>query len=258
MQLTTLTKERIEELNSYGIRLARKWKNYFSLDGLLPNINPTEEQKHVVQSSEKQLLIRGSAGSGKSLMLAYRLIKTMEQAETPQRILYVTFNETLIQDTYKRLTQSDTFNQLCEEHDVQIQTYHSVARYILKHHCGYEHIDRFKAIKGTIEEHESVIAARIEVVLTKFKRSEEYSNYEKLYSTHTPRFLMEEFFWMKGNGIIEKELYLEKERTGRGRSPSVTKKQRETIFRLYELYNEFMKTNFVTPQYDMEDYALLL
>src|SRR5699024_9828541 len=105
MPLTAKVINRNEELEQFGRRLSRRWKNYFSLDGLLPGIVTTNEQKQVVQSSEKQLMIRGSAGSGKSLMLVYRLIKMMEQAESPQKILYVTFNQTLIQDTRKRLSQ---------------------------------------------------------------------------------------------------------------------------------------------------------
>lgn len=258
MPLTILTKERLEELNVYGVRMARKWKNYFSLEGLLPGIVPTNEQKQMVQSSEKQLIIRGSAGSGKSLMLAYRLIKTMEQSEKPQRILYVTFNETLIQDTCKRLNQSEKFKQLRDKHEIVIQTYHDVAKDILKKHCGYHDIQPFKATKRKIEEHESFIVTKVDNVLGRFKNSDEYEQYERLYSTHTPRFLMEEFFWMKGNGLITKDAYLKKERTGRGRSPSVTRKQRETIFRLFELYNEFLRENFKVRQYDMEDYALLL
>lgn len=242
----------------FGKRYARIWKNYFSLEGLIPGIEPTHEQKQVVQSSEKQLIIRGSAGSGKSLMLAYRLIKIMEQAVSPQRILYVTFNETLIQDTVKRLKQSEKYIELSQKHEVVIKTYHDVVRDILTKECGYQHINRLKMKKPSISRHESRIEARIRVILTNFEESGEYKNHESLYKTHNAKFLREEFFWMKANGLITKDKYFEKERTGRGRSPSVTKKQRRTIFYLFEKYNEFMKTNYPVPRYDMEDYALLL
>lgn len=258
MPLTMLKNDRTEELVSYGVQLARKWKNYFSLEGLLPGINPTEEQKQVVQSNEKQLLIRGSAGSGKSLMLAYRLIKTMEQAESPQRILYVTFNETLIQDTYKRLNLSETYKKLKEEHEVVISTYHDLVRYILTEECGYQKTPRIRMNQTGIKEHESFIESKIMIVLNEFHESGEHENFEKLYSTHTPRFLMEEFFWMKANALITKDRYMSKERTGRGRSPSVTRKQRATIFHLFEKYNEFMETRLRVPWLDMEDYALHL
>lgn len=258
MPLTTLTSERTDALSSYGTQLARRWKNYFSLDGLIPDIEPTDEQKHVVQSSEKQLVIRGSAGSGKSLMLAYRMIKTMEQATSPQRILYVTFNETLIQDTYKRLRMSETYEKLKTEHDVVIKTYHDLVRIILMKYCGYQDIPSMRVNQEAIRSHESLIEARVRVLMDAFRESDEYSEFEKLFKTHTARFLMEEFFWMKANGLITKEQYFNKERTGRGRSPAVTKKQRPTIFHLFERYNEFMQTNFQVPQLDMEDYALHL
>ena len=87
MPLTSLASDKSVALTDFGKQIAKKWKNYFSLEGLIPGIEPTNEQKHVVQSSEKQLIIRGSAGSGKSLMLVYRLIKMMEQSVTPKRIL---------------------------------------------------------------------------------------------------------------------------------------------------------------------------
>jgi DNA helicase II / ATP-dependent DNA helicase PcrA len=256
--LTTLVSDHKKELESFSIQLARKWKNYFNIDGLIPGIQPTEEQKHVVQSGESQLIIRGSAGSGKSLMLAYRLIKTMEQSEQPQRILYVTFNQVLTDDTRKRLNLSETYRSLKEKHHVNITTYHDLVRNILMNECGYQHINRIIMTKNEFEKHESLIAARIKVIMDTVKESDEYRHLEKLYQTHTPKFLQEEFFWMKANGFTTKEKYLTCERTGRGNSPSVRMKQRPTIFFLYEKYNEFMRTNFEVPQLDMEDYALHL
>ncbi|WP_165767871.1 UvrD-helicase domain-containing protein [Virgibacillus indicus] len=256
--MTTSLTSRKEKLEYFGQRYARKWKNYFSLDGLIPGIQPTNEQKQVVQSSEKQLVIRGSAGSGKSLMLAYRLIKMMEQAETPQKILYVTFNQTLIQDTRKRLELSDKYNQLSGKHQVKLTTYHDLVRNILMHECGFPEINRLRMNQSAIRDHEALIEARIKVVQTRFEESGDIQNYEPLFKTHTARFLMEEFFWMKANGLTSKEEYFKKERTGRGHSPNVTRKQRPTIFYLFEEYNNFMKTNFKVPLLDMEDYALYL
>ncbi|WP_163971083.1 UvrD-helicase domain-containing protein [Oceanobacillus halotolerans] len=256
--MTTSVRNKAEELETFSRRFAKKWKNYFSIDGLIPGIEPTNQQKQVVQSNEKQLIIRGSAGSGKSLMLAYRLIKVMEQSNKPQRILYVTFNETLIQDTVKRLCQSETYNKLKEKHHVDIRTYHDLVRSILMKECGYPEMKRIRMTKERVAAHESLIDARLEAVLAGFEQSEEYEQMEKLFKTHTAQFLREEFFWMKANGLITKEKYFEKERTGRGNSPSVNRKQRPTIFYLFELYNAFMLTNFQVPQYDMEDYALLL
>src|SRR5699024_7210046 len=258
MPLTAKVINRNEELEQFGRRLSRRWKNYFSLDGLLPGIVPTNEQKQVVQSSEKQLMIRGSAGRGKSLMLVYRLIKMMEQAESPRKILYVTFNQTLIQDTRKRLSQSDRFRELSEKHHVKVITYHDLVRNILVKECGYPHINRLYMKKSSISAHESLIEARIMIVLEEFRNSPDYEKYEKLYKTHSPKFLREEFFWMKANGIYTWDKYSVKERKCRGHSPNVARKQRSTIFHLFKRYQKLMDTNFKTPQLDMEDYALHL
>lgn len=223
MQLITSVTSRTEQLEHFSKRFARKWKNYFSIDGLIPGIEPTTEQKHVVQSSEKQLIIRGSAGSGKSLMLAYRLIKIMEQADTSQKILYVTFNQTLIQDTIKRLRLSETYNKLADNHQVRLYTYHDLVREILVKECGYNSINKLKLNRAAIAEHEAFIEAKIKVILTRFNESGEFKEHEKLFKTHSAKFLMEEFFWMKANGLITKEKYFERERTGRGHSPNVAK-----------------------------------
>ncbi|WP_174612913.1 UvrD-helicase domain-containing protein [Virgibacillus ihumii] len=254
----TTTIIRNEEIEQFSRRLSKRWKNYFSIDGLLPGIHPTNEQKQVVQSSEKQLMIRGSAGSGKSLMLVYRLIKMMEQAESPQKILYVTFNQTLIQDTLKRLKQSDKYIELSKTHKVSVVTYHDLVRKILMYECGYPSINRLYMKQSSISNHESLIEARIRIILEEFKQSPEFIRYERLYKTHTPKFLREEFFWMKANGIYTWDMYSTRERKGRGHSPNVARKQRSTIFHLFKLYQDFMKNHFKTPQLDMEDYALHL
>jgi len=238
--------------------MARKWKNYFPLEGLIPNIEPTTEQVNVVQSSERQLLIRGSAGSGKSLMLVYRLIRLMQQHERTQKILYVTFNQVLRDDTIKRLKQSSAFKQLVKKHEIHIETYHDLVRKILQQYCGYHGINRIPMTKQRIENHESDVVARITALYDRIKHTAEFKQLEPLFKTHTPRFLFEEFFWMKGNGIITKETYLSSERTGRGQNPHVLMRQRPTIFYLFEKYNEFMRTNWKHPQLDMEDYALEL
>ncbi len=256
--MKALLEDRKVLLEDFGKVFARKWKNYFNVDGLLPGIEPTKEQEHVVQSSEKQLLIRGSAGSGKSLMLAYRLIKIMEQAENPRRILYVTFNQVLIDDTRKRLNQSEAYKKLSKDHEIHITTYHDLVRIILMKYCGFPDINRIPITQSAIQIHEDNMAGRIEAVLHHFEQSKEYHLFEKLFKTHTSKFLQEEFFWMKANGLNTEDRYLIKERTGRGNSPSVLIKQRPTIFHLYTKYNELMKSNYSVPQLDMEDYALYL
>ena len=256
--MTILIDDNEETLKQYSIRMARKWKNFFPLDGLIPDIEPTTEQINVVQSSEKQLLIRGSAGSGKSLMLVYRLIRLMQQHERKQKILYVTFNQVLRDDTIKRLRQSSAYLELHEKHEVHVETYHDLVRKILQEYCGYQEIKRIPMTKQQIEKHEAGVVARITALYDQVKDTNEFKQFEPLFKTHTPRFLSEEFFWMKGNGLITKEAYLTNERTGRGQNPNVLMRQRPTIFYLFEKYNTFMRTNWPTQQLDMEDYALEL
>ncbi|NNU94772.1 ATP-dependent helicase [Geobacillus sp. NFOSA3] len=256
MQMTAdLHKKRLD----FAKKSARAWQNYFDAHGLLPNITLSPEQISVVQQEEDQMLINGSAGTGKSLTLIYKLLKVMEQENEPKRILYCSFNTTLIEDARKRIEQSHKFHEIKDKHTLHMKTFHNMATGILRE-IGFKNTEFLRVNLENLRRYEDTITRRTIALVDSFMESEEYKRLppeQKLYKTHTGTFLMDEILWMKANGFITEESYYNCERVGRGNIPRLTKEQRRTIFYLYKKYQELLKKQF-HDHLDLEDYALLL
>lgn len=260
MTVQTLT-EKSEKRKKFALRSAKAWQNYFDMTGLLPDISLSPEQIAVVQQEEDQLLINGSAGSGKSLTLLYKLLKVMEQELSGKRILYCSFNYTLIQDALKRYRQSTKYEELKGKHTLHMNTFHYMAAQILQE-IGFEQAEVIQTNLKEIHRHEDNMTRRTMVLIENFMDSEEHKNLpveQRLYQTHKGTFLMDEILWMKANGYITKEKYCSKdtERSGRGNNPRLTLDQRGTIFHLYKEYHKMRERQF-HGVLDLEDYALLL
>ncbi|MDG4658200.1 UvrD-helicase domain-containing protein [Ectobacillus antri] len=248
-----------EKRLSFAKKSARAWQNYFDARNLLPGINLSPEQIAVVMQEEDQMLINGSAGSGKSLTLLYKLLKVMEQENEPRRILYCSFNTTLIEDAKKRRDQSERYQELKGKHTLHMNTFHNIAADILKE-IGFQNAEYMRVSLANLKSKEEQITRRTMALVRSFMSSpahEALPTEQKLYKTHADSFLKDEILWMKANGIITEEAYLECERSGRGSNPRLTKEQRKTIFALYQEYQAFLKRDFHN-HLDLEDYALLL
>ncbi|GGJ79403.1 superfamily I DNA/RNA helicase [Anoxybacillus voinovskiensis] len=243
----------------FAKKSARAWQNYFDAHGLLPNITLSAEQISVVQQEEEQMLINGSAGSGKSLTLLYKLLKVMEQENDPRRILYCSFNTTLIEDARKRVAQSQRFHEMKDKHTLHMTTFHNMAAELLRE-IGFKNAEFLRVNLQNIRRYEDAIIRRTIALVDSFMDSDEYQQLppeQKLYKTHVGTFLMDEILWMKANGFITEQSYYDCERSGRGNNPRLTKEQRRTIFHLYKQYQELLKKQFHN-YLDLEDYALLL
>lgn len=254
MQVTT---DLQEKMMKFAKRSARAWQNYFDAQGLLPNITLSPEQISVVQQEEEHMLINGSAGSGKSLTLLYKLLKILDQENEPRRILYCSFNTTLIEDAKKRIEQSEKFHQLKGKHSLYMTTFHNAATRVLRD-IGLENSKFIRVDLNNLRRYEDQIIRRTIALVVNFMESKEYNELpveRKLYKTHAGTFLMEEILWMKANGFITEDQYLECERSGRGSNPRLTKEQRKTIFHLYKEYHKMLKDKF-HDHLDLEDYAL--
>lgn len=259
MSLMQMTFSLQDKRKLFAINSAKAWQNYFDAHGLLPNITLSPEQISVVQQEEDHMLINGSAGSGKSLTLIYKLLKVMDQENTPKRILYCSFNATLIEDARKRIRQSEKYHEIKNKHSLHMSTFHNVAAEILKE-IGVSNAEFLRVNLSNIQRNEETIIRRTIALVVTYMESAEYKNLpsdQKLYQTHAGSFLMEEFLWMKANGFITEEQYFNCERSGRGNTPRLTKEQRRTVFTLYKKYHEMLKQKF-HDHLDLEDYALLL
>ncbi|MZP30184.1 UvrD-helicase domain-containing protein [Heliobacterium undosum] len=240
-------------------RSAMAWQNYFDVRSLLPGIQPSAEQTALVQVNEPQLLIQGAAGSGKSITLIFKLLRVMEQEKNRQRILYLSFNKTLIEDARKRAHMALLFHEVVQKHDLRMETFHDMAHWLLRQ-MGFHKVPRFDATTRGLKLHENNLLRRVTALTDTYKESREYQQLgsdERLFSTHSGSFILEELLWIKANGYTQRDAYLNVDRTGRGNNPRLTRAQRQTIFTLFERYQAKMKNDYHGDM-DMEDYALAL
>ncbi|MEH6886662.1 UvrD-helicase domain-containing protein [Priestia megaterium] len=223
----------------------------------LKNIELSAEQKEVARNNSTDLVIKGVAGSGKSITLLSRMMQKMSE-EFNKRFLFVSFNYELVRDAEKRFKESEFYHELEKQgHSVHFFTFHELAHYLLSS-IGIK-VPRFKTSHKKLSTEEDNILAKMHLVLDKLE-SDDFKNYPPIHTikkTKNINFLLDEFFWMKGNGFITKEDYLECQRTGRGKLPNISKKQRETIYRLFEEYLK-IQHQFFSHRIDREDYALLV
>ncbi|WP_028778896.1 UvrD-helicase domain-containing protein [Shimazuella kribbensis] len=250
-----------ESRSSFFYRTAKLWQNYFDATGVLPGISPSEDQKAIIQQEEDQLLINGSAGSGKSITLMYKMLKVMKKEQESKRILYVTFGKTLVQDSFKRLQTSKTYQHLEEKklHQVYLHTFHAMV-YELLSAIGEPHLKKLHTSLKEMSRTQGNMIRRLQAIRDRWFESEEQDKLpleQKLTLRHTANFLMDEISWMKANGFINREKYLAVERTGRSQNPRLTRQQRKSVYRIYEIYQEKMREDYQHDM-DLEDYALLL
>lgn len=236
-------------------RIWRNYKDYTYLDG----IKLSQAQIDIIEKEEDQLLIEGYAGTGKSLTLIYKFINILVREEG-KRILYVTFNDTLIEDTKKRLSYCNEYNENKDKHHIEICTFHEIASNILK---KKKIIDKGigKLTTKNLEDYKGTVLRRIAGILARYIEGGNYYSKlpkeERLYKTHDENFIREEIAWIKAMGFIEKEKYFEKDRIGRSKSIRLTRAQRKTIFKIFEEYCDEQEKKFYRSL-DLEDYALKL
>lgn len=248
-----------QQLKAFISEVAKKWQDYIPYD-FIQGIELSPEQIRVVDLMDTQLMINGSAGSGKSITLLYKMIRTMVQEVEPQRILYLSYNQSLVEDTRKRAKCSKQFLAHRERHKVDINTFHGMASNLLSlMRIRNQYINmRYERIEEANDDAIRRITSAMHPYID--KTSSEYALLEpreRLYKTHTAKFIRDEVFWLKANGFITEGDYLEATRAGRGTIPRLEKMQRSTIFKIYQQYQEDLKYKY-GGQMDLEDYALEL
>lgn len=191
--------------------------------GWLEEIQPVETEKEESLPAEQNLvsnanirLVRGVAGSGKSLVLVQRA-KYLSALHPKWRILVLSFNQLLSQDLRSRMKgfaniKTSTFHSLCLE---------------AMREGGFN-------MPQTIQD------------------SPEGSlrNMQNGGNLNTPiaqelsiEFLSEEINWIKETGISTREEYLNAQRKGRGDQRRLNPRMRNDIYDLLEAYNEHLHTH---------------
>lgn len=250
----TVSNESIE----FFTKLSKIWQNFKDYT-YLEGIDLSQEQINIIEQDEDQLLIEGYAGTGKSLTLLYKFINVLVREEN-KRVLYVTYNNTLIEDTKKRLNTCSEYLENKDRHVVHIKTFHEMAASTLKEikvidkGIGKLSIDKINKINGDALRRIASIHARY--TEPKFDEYQSLNKEERLYSTHNMKFVTEEISWLKAMGFITLDKYILTERTGRSKRIRLTRNQRKTIFKIYEDYQKELNSNKYGLCLDLEDYAL--
>lgn len=194
------------------------------------NVKLSEEQQQIVDYDGNELLIRGIAGSGKSLILLKKAKITAEN-NPDKSIVIFTFNKSLAIATEKLIQKLNITN-------IEVSTFHKWAR---------EKYIELKSKPTFIKNKNKYIQESIEILKdTEFNDHRFYKESEQ-YRT----FIGEEIAWIKGKGLTDLESYKDASRQGRGSEVRVTKQDREVIYKIYEEYN-LRKGNLV----DFDDLGL--
>lgn len=234
-------------------------KNLFEVDKLLENITLTKKQVDIVINNSKYISVTGEAGSGKSLALLSRMIiKILE--EKSGRFLYVTYNTDLIFDVFKRFNNSPYSSEISSlklTDNIHFKTFHKISELILNE-SGIK-VPQFKTTFSDLKRSEGMMTRQIQRLFARLE-TEEFEvlpSIKRIKDSNNSGFLRQEFLWMKANNFITEDSYLKCERKGRGNLPGISRDQRKTIFKLFQIYCEEQVTIFHN-RYDPEDFALKL
>lgn len=248
------------ESREFFAKLSKIWSNFKDYT-YLEGIKLSPEQLSIIEHEEDQLLIEGYAGTGKSLTLLYKFINVMIR-ERGKKVLFVTFNKTLIDDTKKRLKGSKEYMENKDNNQADIMTFHEMSTKVLKELKVIEYgIGR--VTKENLEKLKGDALRRVAGILSKYTEAESeiykgLTKEERLYVTHNRNFVSDEIAWIKAMGFVDLEKYVSTERTGRNKSVRLTRNQRKTIFKIYEDYQKELSSNKFGLRLDLEDYALKL
>ncbi|MEH6887578.1 UvrD-helicase domain-containing protein [Priestia megaterium] len=191
----------------------------------------TKEQQDIVNNDGNEILIRGIAGSGKTLVLLKKAKQTALKYPN-EKVAVFTYAGALSNAT-KLLIQRYNLTNL------EVRTFHSWAM------STYPKVmkKRFFLTKGRDQDNFLKKAIQnLSSINHRFVNNEDFFD-----------FLKDEIQWIKGKGISNLNEYLEVSRRGRGTNTRVTMNDREIIYQVFNQYNE--EKNYLL---DFDDAAVVL
>lgn len=187
----------------------------------------TVKQQEIVKAKGDELLIRGIAGSGKTLVIL-RKAKQMAEANPRKKIYIFSYNKTLKASAEQQIEQFNLNN-------LKVMTFHSWAYGML---C---HVGKKPNVLKKGRPKQLIIRAISEKAGAKSRFSD-----EKFID-----FVIDEIGWLKGMGFQDRRTYLEVSRKGRGSDVRLSKEDRGTIYDIYERYEQLKGS-----KKDYNDYAI--
>lgn len=210
--------------------------------------NLTKDQGECVDSKGKDLLIKGVAGSGKTLVLLKKAIKLKQEAIKNNkyiRIAFFTYAKTLTKyskDLIDEIERDDEYKDM-----ITISTFHSYASKMVWsiNRGSFKNIDIGKTNKE-----------KKQTILDECMKSQ-----SKIYPKHRlfkldMDFWTDEIAWIKGKRIKSRDEYLNASRTGRGSGVRLNKKDREVVYSFFEEYNSKLTKNRFIEYDDMSNIVL--
>jgi len=216
---------------------------------MLKEIKLVGEQKKVLfLPPQNPIQIKGVAGSGKTTVALYRakhLIETQSNLFEDANVIIFTFNKTLasyIKNISPYISGGYSKNNdfidtsITKGLNVKIINFHSWAYHFvgIEYNSTIMDWDKIKVINQCKNDLETLETTNI--------------------ITKSSEFFIEEISWIKGKLFTSLDDYIEAKRTGRGNTDRVTKKDKETIWKVYEKYNFYLKK---LGKVDFDDYAIL-
>ena len=118
----------------------------------------------------------------------------MDQENEPKRILYCSFNNTLIEDARKKVRQSEKFLQIKDKHTLHMSTFHNAAAEILKG-IGFANAEFLRVNLENLRRYEDSIIRSTMALVDRFMGSDEYQELPTDKSYIKP--MKELFRWKK-------------------------------------------------------------
>ncbi|MBU5316522.1 UvrD-helicase domain-containing protein [Clostridium bornimense] len=184
-------------------------------------MNYTIEQQSIANYGEDELLVRGVAGSGKTISLLANAIKKCKESKT---ILFITFNKALNQKIENLVEDSIRSN-------IEIKSFHSwayaeVSKILGRPNKPLWDNEKKKLIKQIVD-----------------NMGRDYDNRFIDDSNENLEFLCEEFNFIKGKNLRSLSDYMNVERIGRGTKVRLMPNSidREVIYNIYEKFEKSKK-----------------
>ncbi|MED5018469.1 3'-5' exonuclease [Paenibacillus chibensis] len=180
------------------------------------DIRYSAQQKEIINYSGDQLLIRGIAGSGKTLILLEKArdIATKHPDET---VAVFSYGSALTASAIKQL---ETYNLP----NLTVTTFHSWAM------KNYYKTFKKKAYLEKFSRQKLLVA--IEEI------KQDYVNHRFVNNKDLITFIEEEIGWIKGSDLCEFNKYDKAPRKGRGGKVRLSTEDRKVIYKIYEAYQK--------------------
>lgn len=203
------------------------------------------------KGEKTQLVVKGAAGAGKSLVLMSKAVKIMGgyQAGMKNEVLILTYTNSLTAYAKEFLDPNGLY-----EGYIRVCTFDSLISDICKSMRKYPDYPRGSVVSSSVREDiiRSLLKSRSKTSNHRFYRSKTDSDIDKSVD-----FWSDEFQWMMGLGftVDEEDRYLDTDRRGRGTTRRMSATDRIEAF---SFYSEYIRKLHSSRQIDRLEQPLFL